>query len=329
MIVLGIESTAHTFGAAVLNQKGEILSDVRDIFTTVEGGMIPTQVAKHHEQAADTVIKKALADAKANHVDLVVYSRGPGLAPCLKVGLIKAKEYALSFGCAIIGAHHPMAHLTSGLLFTEAQDPVMLYLSGANTQIIALEAGKYRVFGETEDVGLGNALDKFARALGLGFPGGPKIEQLALNGKWVELPYTVKGMDVAFSGIITRVTQLANKGIPKEDLCYSLQEVFFSMITEVTERAMAHLRKKEVLLIGGVAANKRLCAMLEIMCKARGAKFFAVPMKYAGDNAAMIAWQGLLEYHAGRREKHLDIYPYERCDDIDVLWKTAKAPLSK
>ena len=183
--------------------------------------------------------------------------------------------------------------------------------------------------GETEDVGLGNALDKFARALGLGFPGGPKIEQLALQGKWTELPYTVKGMDVAFSGIITRVTQLANKGVSKEDLCYSLQEVFFSMITEVTERAMAHLRKKEVLLIGGVAANKRLCAMLEIMCKARGAKFFAVPMQYAGDNAAMIAWQGLLEYHAGRRETTLDIYPFERCDDIDVIWETAKAPLSK
>ena len=329
MIVLGIESTAHTFGAAIVNNKGQILSDVRDTFTTVEGGMIPTQVAEHHKQVADTTIRKALADAKLTHVDLIVYSRGPGLAPCLHVGIAKAREYAKSFGCAVIGANHPMAHLTSGLLFTVAQDPVMLYLSGANTQIIALEAGKYRVFGETEDIGLGNALDKFARVLGLGFPGGPKIEQLALQGKWVELPYTVKGMDVAFSGIITRVSQLAQKGIAQEDLCYSLQEVFFSMITEVTERAMAHLRKKEVLLIGGVAANKRLCGMLGTMCKARGARFFAVPTQYAGDNGAMIAWQGLLEYHAGRREKKLDIYPYERCDEIDVIWKTAKPPLSK
>ncbi len=329
MIVLGIESTAHTFGAAIINTKGEILSDVRDIFTTIEGGMIPTQVANHHLAFADFIIKKALADAKVDHVDLIVYSRGPGMSPCLRVGLKKAQEYAKSFGCDIIGANHPMAHLTSGLLFTEAQDPIMLYLSGANTQIIALESGKYRVFGETEDIGLGNALDKFARALGLGFPGGPKIEQLAQQGTWIELPYTVKGMDVAFSGIITRVTQLANKGYRKEDLCYSLQETFFSMITEVTERAMAHLNKKEVLLIGGVAANKRLCIMLDTMCKARGAKFFAVPMQYAGDNGAMIAWQGLLEYHAGRREKRLDIYPYERCDEIDVVWETAKPPLSK
>lgn len=328
MIALGIESTAHTFGAAVVNTKGQVLSDVRDTFTTVAGGMIPTQVAEHHAQVADCVIQKALSNAKVNHVDLVAYSRGPGLAPCLHVGLTKAKEYAQSFGCDIIGANHPMAHLTSGLLFTDAADPVMLYLSGANTQIIALEAGKYRVFGETEDIGLGNALDKFARVLGLGFPGGPQIEKLALQGKWIELPYTVKGMDVAFSGIITRVTQLAQKGVAKEDLCYSLQEVFFSMVTEVTERAMAHLRKKEVLLIGGVAANKRLCAMLETMCTARGGKFFAVPMQYAGDNGAMIAWQGLLEHCAGRREKKLDIYPYERCDEIAVTWKTAQPPLS-
>lgn len=329
MIVLGIESTAHTFGAAIITIKGQVLSDVRDTFTTTEGGMIPTQVAEHHKRAADILIRRALADAKVDHVDLVAYSRGPGLAPCLKVGMEKAKEYATSFHCPVIGSNHPMAHLTSGLLFTEATDPVMLYLSGANTQIIALEAGKYRVFGETQDVGLGNALDKFARTLGLGFPGGPKIEQLALQGKWAQLPYTVKGMDVAFSGTITKVCQLLAQGITKEDLCYSLQETFFSMITEVTERAMAHLRKKEVLLIGGVAANKRLCTMLTLMCKERGAKFFAVPMHYAGDNGAMIAWQGLLEYHAGRREKVIDIYPYERCDEIPVLWKTAKAPLSK
>ena len=327
MIALGIESTAHTFGAAIVNNKGHVLSDVRDVFTTTAGGMIPTTVAKHHQDVCDKVIQQALHDAKVTHVDLVVYSRGPGLAPCLHVGLQQAKEMGKSFNCEIIGVNHPMAHLTSGLLFTEATDPVMLYLSGANTQIIALEAGTYRVFGETEDIGLGNALDKVARLLGLGFPGGPQIEKLALGGKWIELPYSVKGMDVTFAGTVTKITQLLHKGMKKEDICYSLQETFFSMITEVTERAMAHLNKKEVLLIGGVAANQRLCAMLMTMCKARNATFFAVPMKYAGDNGAMIAWQGLLEYYAGRREKKLDIYPYERCDEIDVLWTTAKPAL--
>lgn len=327
MIALGIESTAHTFGAAIVNNKGQVLSDARKTFTTTEGGMIPTAVAKHHQDVCDKVIQRALHDAKIDHVDVVVYSRGPGLAPCLHVGLEQAKIMGKRFHCEILGVNHPMAHLTSGLLFTQAEDPVMLYLSGANTQIIALEAGKYRVFGETEDIGLGNALDKTARLLGLGFPGGPQIEKLALQGKWIALPYSVKGMDVTFAGTVTKITQLLQKGITKEDICYSVQETFFSMITEVTERAMAHLNKQEVLLIGGVAANKRLCQMLETMCNARNANFFAVPMQYAGDNGAMIAWQGLLEYYAGRREKKLDIYPYERCDEIDVIWTTAKPAL--
>ena len=196
----------------------------------------------------------------------------------------------------------------------------MLYLSGANTQIIALEEGRYRVFGETEDVGLGNALDKFARNIGLGFPGGPKIEQLALQGNYVQLPYTVKGMDVVFSGIITKALEFYKKGVSKEDLCYSLQETLFAMIMEVTERAMAHLNKKKVLLIGGVAANKRLVPMLNLMCKERGAQAFAVPLNYAGDNGVQIAWQGLLEHTAGRQEEKHAIYPYERTDDVEVFW---------
>lgn len=320
MICLGIESTAHTFGAGVVSRKGEILSDVRDVFTTTSGGMIPVEVAQHHKAVCHDVIKKALEQSPVKKIDLVAYSRGPGLSPCLHVGVAVAKEIAADLGVPLIGVNHAISHLTSGLLYTEAKDPVMLYLSGANTQIIALEEGKYRVFGETEDVGMGNALDKFARGIGLGFPGGPKIEELAKKGKWVELPYTVKGMDVVFSGIVTKALELYKKGVPKEDLCYSLQEIFFSMIMEATERAMAHLNKKEALLIGGVAANKRLATMLDIMCKERGAKAYAVPLQYAGDNGVQIAWQGLLERTAGRNEEKHDIFPYERTDDVEVFW---------
>ncbi|MEK6903493.1 MAG: KEOPS complex N(6)-L-threonylcarbamoyladenine synthase Kae1 [Nanoarchaeota archaeon] len=320
MICLGIESTAHTFGAGVVNRKGEIFSDVRDVFTTTSGGMIPTDVAKHHKIVYQDVIRKTLEQSSVKKIDLVAYARGPGLSPCLHVGLAAAKELAADLNVPLIGVNHAISHLTSGLLYTKAKDPVMLYLSGANTQIIALEEGMYRVFGETEDIGLGNALDKFARNIGLGFPGGPKIEQLAIQGDYAQLPYTVKGMDVVFSGIITKALELHTKGISKEDLCYSLQETLFAMMMEVTERAMAHLHKKEALLIGGVAANKRLIQMLDIMCKERGARAFAVPLKYAGDNGVQIAWQGLLEYTAGRREEKHDIYPYERTDDVEVFW---------
>ena len=320
MICLGIESTAHTFGAGVVSKKGTILSDVRDSFTTTEGGMVPGKVAQHHKDVCDTVVRKAIEQAHAN-IDLVAYSRGPGMGPCLHAGLNKAKAIAEDLGVPCIGVNHAISHLTSGLLYTGAKNPLMLFLSGANTQIIALEQGKYRVFGETEDVGLGNALDKFGRGLGLGFPAGPAIEKLAAKGKWVELPYSVKGMDVTFSGIITKAIDMYKQGkASKEDLCYSVQETCFAMITEVTERALAYLNLNEVLIIGGVAANKRLATMLETMCAARKATSYAVPLNYAGDNGVQIAWQGLLEHGAGKIDKDLNITPYERTDDVNVFW---------
>lgn len=321
MICLGIESTAHTFGAAVVTLKKEILSDVRDVYKTEKGGMIPREVAKHHEQVKDRVVREAIENAKVSKIDLVAYSRGPGLGKgVLHIGLEKAKEIAKDLNAPLIGVNHCISHLTSGSLFSDSTDPVYVYVSGANTQIIALEGGKYRIFGETLDVGMGNALDKFGRDIGLGFPSGPAIEELAKDGEYIELPYSVKGMDLSFSGIVTKAVNLFKKGVKKEDLCFSLQENIFAMLCEVTERAMAHCNKKEALLIGGVAANKRLVEMLGIMCKEREAEFYAVPLKYSGDNAAMIAWQGILEYQAGRRKDNLEVKPYERTDEVDVFW---------
>jgi glycoprotease/Kae1 family metallohydrolase len=321
MICLGIEATAHTFAAAVVTGKKEILSDVRDVYTTKTGGMIPKEVAKHHELVKDRVIRESIENSKVKKIDLVAYSRGPGLGRgVLHIGLEKAKEIAKDLNAPLIGVNHCISHLTSGSLFTDCNDPVYVYVSGANTQIIALEGGKYRIFGETLDVGMGNALDKFGRDIGLGFPAGPIIEELAKQGEYIDLPYSVKGMDLSFSGIVTKAVNLFKKGSSKEDLCFSLQENIFAMLCEVTERAMAHCNKKEALLIGGVAANKRLVEMLGIMCKERNAEFYAVPLKYSGDNAAMIAWQGILEYQAGRRKDNLEVKPYERTDEVDVFW---------
>ncbi len=272
MIALGIESTAHTWSIALMRDR-EFLSQVSDTFTTESGGMIPIEVAKHHERLKYSVLEKALAEAKCKleDVDLIVFSQGPGLPPSLKVGRDLAVELAKKTGKPLIGVSHICAHLEIGRLITSAKDPVFVFVSGANTQIIAHEGGRYRIFGETLSVGLGNALDKFGRIIGLGFPAGPKIEELAKKGKYVELPYVVKGMDVDFAGIVTRAEQLFKQGVSKEDLCYSLQETCFAMLAEVTERALAHCEKKEVCLIGGVAANKRFCEMLDLMCKARGA----------------------------------------------------------
>ncbi len=322
MIILGIESTAHTFAASVITRKGEILSDVRSVFRTEKGGMIPNEVARHHSNVADEVIREAISKSRQRKLDLVAYSSSPGLSPCLRVGLEKAKEFAKELNAEILGVNHCVSHLTSGHLFTKAKNPIYIYTSGANTQIISLEGNKFRIFGECLDIGMGNALDKFGREIGLGFPAGPLIEKLAKKGKYVKLPYVVKGMDLSFSGIITSAINKFSKGVKKEDLCYSIQENFFSMLTEVSERALAHTNKNEILLIGGVAANKRLCEMLEKMCKDRNAKFYAIPLKYAADNSVMIAYQGFLEYSAGKREniEESDINPNERTDQINVIW---------
>ena len=290
------------------------------MYTTKSGGIIPNECASHHRNAADSVIKKAIFEAKDPKIDLVVYSAGPGLPPSLHVGCEKAKSLAKDLDVPLLGINHAVAHLSSGTFFTQAKDPLYVYVSGANTQLIGYDGKFFRVAGECLDMGMGNALDKFGRSIGLGFPAGPKIEVLAGSGKYTELPYVVKGMDLSFSGIVTSAVNKFKNGAKKEDLCYSIQEVLFSMLCEVTERAMAHMEKKEAVLIGGVAANKRLIEMLTIMCKERNAKFYAVPLKYATDNAVMIAWQGILEYLSGTRAKKADVFPYQRADEVEVSW---------
>ena len=321
---LGIESTAHTFGVGIVSFDGKIIANEKDTFTTTEGGLIPSDVAKHHDKLKDEILEKALKSAKLTMKDisLISYSASPGLPPCLLVGLKFAKELSKKHNIPLVGVNHSICHLTIGDLICGAKDPVYLYVSGPNTQVIAFAGGKYRIFGETLDLGLGNMLDKFAREIGLGFPGGPKIELLAKEGKnYLELPYSVKGMDVSFAGMLTKAWKLYKQGTPKEDLCFSLQETAFAMLAEVAERAMAHTDKKELLLIGGVAANKRLGEMLNIMCNERGAKFYAVPLQYSGDQGVMIAWQGVLQKNNTIDPDKANINPYERVDEVEVTWR--------
>src|SRR3989338_376727 len=326
MISLGIESSAHTFSVSLVNDKGKILSETRKMYTREQGGIIPIDAAFHHRNVRNELLKKCLDDAKLSlkDVDIISVTSGPGLPPCLLAGMELAKKLAEDNNLPLISVNHLVAHLEIGKLFTKAKDPVFILATGANTQIIAYEAERYRIFGETLDIGIGNALDKFGSAINLGFPAGPKIEELAKNGKYIELPYVVKGMDLSFSGILTKATELYKHNISKEDLCYSLQETYFSMLTEVTERAMAHVNKKEALLIGGVAANKRLIEMLNIMCRERKAKLYFVPVKYSGDQAAMIAYAGILQYKSNKKYydnlklQDIDINPNWRVEQVNI-----------
>jgi universal protein Kae1 len=322
MISLGIESTAHTFGVGVVKD-GKILSSEFSVYRPEKGwGIIPLNAAKFHVENSDFIIQRALEKAGigAEDVDIISFSQGPGLPPCLKIGLAKAKEFSEKYGKPIVPVNHCISHIEVGRLTTNAKDPVTVYVSGGNTQILAFSEGRYRCFGETMDIGLGNALDKTGREIGLDFPAGPKIEALAKNGNWIDLPYVVKGMDLSFSGIVTECVKRHKAGEKLENICFSLQETCFAMLTEVTERALAHLGKNEILLTGGVAANKRLQEMLKTMCEERGASFHAVQKEYSGDNGAMIAYTGLLMHTSGRVPKILDILPSQRTDDVEVTW---------
>ena len=325
LLCLGIESTAHTFGCGIVDNRGKVLANVKDSYITEKGGINPTQAKIHHDEVKDKVVEDALniAKLKLNEIDLVAFSQGPGIGLCLWVGLHKSVEVAKKNKIPIVGVNHCIAHLEIGKLMTGAKDPVLLYTSGANTQVIAFEAGKYRIFGETLDQGIGNFIDAFARHIGLGFPGGPKIEKLALKGKkYVEIPYVVKGMDVSFSGILTNLKRKFDSGSYKtEDLCFSLQETVFAMMVEVAERAMAHCGKKELVLGGGVACNKRLQEMCKIMCSERDAKFFVPESQFLLDNGLMIAWLGILQKkQAAKDYRNLGIKPYERTDEVKVSW---------
>jgi len=312
-----------TFSIALL-EDSKLIKENRSIYTKESGGIIPIEAAEHHNQVKNKLLQDLLKQTKITwkDIDFITISSGPGLPPSLAVGTRFSKELALKHKKPIIGVNHLTAHLEIGKLLTPVKDPVFVFVSGANTQIIAHESGKYRIFGETLSSGLGNILDKFGRSIGLGFPAGPKIEQLAKKGKYIELPYTVKGMDIEPSGILTSAIQKFKQGAKKEDLCFSIQETLFSMLVEVTERALAHTQKKEVLLIGGVAANKRLIQMLEIMCKERNNKFYFVPIDYAGDNSYMIGYLGFLSYKAGLKDnpKTLEFNPNWRIDQLETPW---------
>ena len=324
LVCLGVESTAHTYGIGIVTENGRILANEKSVYSPPVGaGIIPNKAKEHHETVKEEVLESALAKAglDTKDVDLIAYAGGPGLPPCILVGANFAISLSKNYKKPMIVVNHCCAHLEIGKMTTKTKDPIFVYLSGGNTQIIAYVEGKYRIFGETLDIPVGNCLDVVAREMNLPMPGGFEIEKLAKSGSYVELPYVVKGMDVSFSGIQTACINLLKKGVAKKDIAYSLQETCFAMLTEVTERALAHTEKKEVLLVGGVAANRRLKEMMEKMCEERGAKCYVVPPEYSGDNGIMIAWTGLLAYKSGWKPSFKDkIRPKWRIDEVKVTW---------
>ncbi len=326
MLCLGIEGTAHTCGIGIVNSRGKILANASRTYIPEHGGIHPREAARFHAANARLVLNEALKAAKIDidDVDLVAFSRGPGLGPCLRTAATAARALASWLDVPIVSVNHCIAHVEIGRLTEGAKDPVTLYVSGGNTQVIAFDAGRYRVFGETLDIPVGNCLDVFAREVGIPHPGGPNVERLAREGKhYIPLPYVVKGMDLSFSGLMTEAVRKHRAGSNLRDLCFSLQETAFAALIEVTERAVAHTEKREVMLTGGVAANKRLREMLKLMAREHHAKFFVPPMELCADNGAMIGWTGVLAYRHGVRQKLKDtgVMQRWRTDQVDIPWR--------
>ena len=314
--ILGIEGTAWNLSAALFDR--DLVKLVSRPYNPSQGGIHPREAAQHHASVMREVIDSVMVDA--GQVTGVAFSQGPGLGPCLRTVATAARSLSMALDVPLIGVNHCIAHVEIGCFATGCHDPIVLYASGANTQVIGYLNGRYRIFGETLDIGIGNALDKFARSKNLPHPGGPFVENLAKEGEYVELPYTVKGMDLAFSGLVSAAKDC---GSPLSDVCHSLQETAFSMCVEVTERAISLTGKNEVLLVGGVGANRRLQTMLRIMCEDRGARFFVPEQKYLGDNGAMIAYTGKLMLESGTRLplESSQINPCFRSDEVEVTWK--------
>ncbi|HIJ05968.1 MAG: putative bifunctional tRNA threonylcarbamoyladenosine biosynthesis protein [Methanomicrobiales archaeon 53_19] len=314
--VLGIEGTAWNLSAAVFDD--DLVSMSSSAYTPPQGGIHPREAARHHASVLKDVIAAALADA--DEITGVAFSQGPGLGPCLRTVGTAARSLALRLGVPLIGVNHCVAHIEIGRFATGYDDPIVLYASGANTQVLGYLNGRYRIFGETLDIGIGNALDKFARYHNLPHPGGPIVEELAKKGSYIPLPYTVKGMDLAFSGLVSAAK---DSPAPLSDVCFSLQETAFAMCVEVTERALAHTGKDEAILVGGVGVNSRLQEMLTVMCEERGASFAVPGRKYMGDNGAMIAYTGRIMLESGQMISvpASGVNPSFRSDQVEVTWR--------
>ena len=314
--ILGIEGTAWNLSAALFDRT--LITLASRPYRPAQGGIHPREAAQHHALVMGDLLGEVLKDPE--QITGIAFSQGPGLGPCLRTVATAARSLALALDVPLVGVNHCVAHVEIGCFATGCHDPIVLYASGANTQIIGYLNGRYRIFGETLDIGIGNALDKFARSKDLPHPGGPLLENLADGGQYIELPYTVKGMDLAFSGLVSAAKEIR---APLPDICYSLQETAFAMCVEVTERALSLTGKNEVLLVGGVGANRRLQEMLRIMCEDRGARFFVPEQKYLGDNGAMIAYTGklMLESGVSLPTDASQINPSFRSDEVEVTWK--------
>ncbi|CDE90969.1 probable tRNA threonylcarbamoyladenosine biosynthesis protein Gcp [Clostridium sp. CAG:389] len=327
ILTLGIESSCDETSVSVVKNGREILSNVIDTQIPIHekyGGVVPEIASRNHIEAISRVTKKALEEAnvKFEDIDAITPTYGPGLVGALLVGLSYAKALSFAINKPLVGVNHIQGHIAANYItYPELKPPFLCVMtSGGNTQLIHVKNyTEFEVLGKTRDDAIGEAFDKVARVVGLGYPGGPKVDRLAKDGNSdaIELPKThFDNLDFSFSGIKTAVINLHHKNpdINKADLCASFEKTVTEILVENAEKALKQTGLKTVALAGGVSAN---CYIREAFMKFKeyGVNVYMPDLKLCTDNAAMIASAGYYNFIEGKRnELNLNAIPNLKLD---------------
>jgi len=303
MIVLGIESTAHTLGLGIYDSNTDRIYHVKGMYRPSKGeGLVPRKMADHHQKVFLKLLQELQEKSGIgmNKIDAVAFSQGPGIGQCLQAGAFIARHISVKYNVPLIPVNHCQAHIEIGKWDTKIMDPLVVYVSGGNTQIIIQEKDKYKVVGETLDIGMGNLFDVLGRELKLEYAHGSVLEQMAQRGKYIpDTPYSVKGMNFVFAGLLTHASKRMIGKYSPDDIVYSVMHTAFAEVAEAAERVLCLTHKKGVLLVGGVAQNKMFQDMLSKMASSHGAKFAVPSNEYNADNGAMIAYTGFVQRKKG------------------------------
>lgn len=324
-MILGIESSAHTLGAGIV-EEGKVLANYKRMYDIRKSGMIPSKVANFHAENVYDVISGALDEAGVglSEIDAIGYTKGPGIGPCLYVGYLSARYLSESLNLPLYPVNHAIAHIEITKSLGKLTDPLALYVSGGNSQVLGIIKDRfkhYHIYGETFDIGVGNMLDNFARAADLVPAWGSTVAKVAENGNYIDMPYNVKGMDFTFTGLLTYAVKLIGKE-SVEDIAFSIQETAFSMLTEATERALMLTKKSELVLSGGVAQSKRLKEMLSEMSRVHGIKFYDADNSFNADNGAMIALvaEKMHKAHYRVSKDEFGVNQRYKIDKVPIKW---------
>lgn len=322
IITIGIESSCDETSAAIIKNGREILSNVISSQIDIHkkfGGVVPEVASRKHVEVISNVIREAVEEAKIElkDIDVVASTYGPGLVGALLVGLSTAKGLALSLGKPFVGVNHIEGHICANYLAHSDLEPpfTCLVVSGGHTHLVYVKGyGEYEILGKTRDDAAGEAYDKVARAIGLGYPGGPLIDNLAKEGNKFAIDFPrvyleEDSLDFSFSGLKSAVLNYLNKmkmqqvDIIKEDVAASFQQAVVEVLVNKAVKATKVQKTSTLCLAGGVASNSALRSELEKRCSKEGIRFLYPPHVLCTDNAAMIACAGYFEYIEGRVSK--------------------------